>query len=61
VSETLAMGQTTSALPLKMGYIYLALPIAGVFMVIYTIENLVETLVTPASEFKEADPAEEVD
>ena len=61
VSDTLALGQTTSALPLKMGYIYLALPIAGVFMVIYTIENLIEPLVTPASELHEAESAEEVD
>ncbi len=61
VSDTLAMGQTTSALPLKMGYIYLALPIAGVFMVIYTIENLVESLVTPADQLHEADAAKEVD
>ncbi len=61
VSDTLALGQTTSALPLKMGYIYLALPIAGIFMVLYTIENLIETWVTPASELHEADSAEEVE
>ena len=61
VSDTLAMGQTTSALPLKMGHVYLALPIAGVFMVLYTIENLVETLVTPASDLHEAEPVEEVE
>jgi TRAP-type C4-dicarboxylate transport system permease small subunit len=44
-----------------MGYIYLALPIAGIFMVIYTIENLVETLTTSAAQLQEAESAEEVD
>lgn len=44
VVDALAMEQTTPALGWKMGHVYLALPIAGVFMVIYTIENLIETL-----------------
>ena len=48
-------------LPLKMGHVYLALPIAGIFMVIFTLENLIETWVTPASELHEAESAEEVD
>ncbi len=61
VSDALAMEQMTSALRWKMGHVYLALPISGVFMAIYTIENLVETLVTPASELHEADSAKEVD
>lgn len=55
VSRTLASGQTTSALPMKMGHIYLALPIAGIFMLIYTIENLIETLMTPAEALYEAE------
>ncbi|WP_222847152.1 TRAP transporter small permease [Pontiella desulfatans] len=50
VADALTMEQTTPALGWKMGYVYLALPIAGVFMIIYTIENLVETLVTPVGE-----------
>jgi len=49
VAEALRMEQMTPALGWKMGHVYLALPIAGVFMVIYTIENLIETLVTPPS------------
>lgn len=61
VSDTLTMEQTTSALQWKMGYVYLALPIAGVFMVLYTIENLIETLVTPASEMHEPEAAGEVE
>lgn len=45
VVDALAMEQMTPALGWKMGYVYLALPIAGIFMVLYTIENLVETLI----------------
>ena len=61
VADTLALGQTTSALPLKMGYIYLALPISGIFMLLYTIENLIETLSTPTSELHEPESGMEVD
>lgn len=39
-----AMGQVTPALHLKMGYVYLALPISGIFMIIFTIENLIEII-----------------
>ena len=48
VSDALAMEQMTPALGWRMGYVYLALPISGVFIVLYTIENLVETIATPA-------------
>ena len=62
VSDTLAMGQKTSALTfLKMGHVYLAIPIAGVFMVLFAIENLIETLVTPAAQLAEPEAVEEVD
>ena len=44
VSDALTMEQMTPALGWKMGYVYLALPISGIFMVLYTIENLIETL-----------------
>lgn len=44
VADTLAIGQKTPALQWEMGYVYLALPISGIFMVIYTIENLLETI-----------------
>ena len=55
-----AMEQKTSALTfLKMGHVYMALPIAGVFMVLFTIENLIETLATPAS--KLCEPEAEVE
>ncbi len=61
VADALAMEQRTSALPWLMGYVYMALPISGVFMVIYTLENLIETLLTPASELHEPESASEVD
>lgn len=51
VREALILEQTTPALGWKMGHVYLALPIAGLFVVLYTVENLVETLVgRPASQ-----------
>lgn len=57
-----AMDQTTQTLaPLMKGHIYLALPIAGVFMILFTVENLIETLATPPSALHEADAAGEVE
>lgn len=44
VSDALAMEQMTPALGWKMGHVYLALPVAGLFMVLYTVENLIETV-----------------
>ena len=44
VSNTLAMEQTTPVLGWKMGHVYLALPIAGVFVILYTLESALETL-----------------
>ena len=59
VAEVLQLGQTTPALGWKMGHVYLALPIAGVFMALYTVENLIETLVTPSGRLHEAEGAGE--
>jgi len=47
VSEALTLEQTTPALGWKMGYVYLALPISGLFVVLYTVGNVVETLTGP--------------
>jgi len=44
VMDNLAMGQTTPALNLKMGHVYLALPIAGVFIILFAVEQLLETV-----------------
>ena len=38
--ETLAVNQVTPALGLKMGYVYLALPISGLFILFYQLESL---------------------
>lgn len=40
---------------LKMGHVYLALPIAGVFMILFMVEQMLETLVSKESDGKEAD------
>ena len=50
VADALAVEQTTPALGWKMGHVYLALPIAGIFMALFSIENLIETIATPAEE-----------
>lgn len=44
VREALALEQTTPALGWKMGHVYLALPISGFFVALYTVDNLLETL-----------------
>ena len=59
VMDALVMEQTTPALGWKMGYIYLALPISGFFIVLFTIENLIETCVVPISELLKGDNDEE--
>jgi TRAP-type C4-dicarboxylate transport system permease small subunit len=45
VTDALAMEQMTPALGMKMGHVYLALPIAGVFIVLFTVEHLIELIV----------------
>jgi len=55
VTDALAMEQMTPALGWKMGHVYLALPIAGVFMALFAIENLIETLATPVGPLREPD------
>jgi TRAP-type C4-dicarboxylate transport system permease small subunit len=44
VSKTLASGQLSPALNIKMGYVYLSVPISGAFIVLFCIENMVEIL-----------------
>ncbi|MBL7115541.1 MAG: TRAP transporter small permease [Kiritimatiellae bacterium] len=53
VTEALQLEQMTPALGWKMGHVYLALPIAGVFMIIYTIENLIMDVLTSADKLHE--------
>ncbi len=45
VSVTLQKGQVSPALGLQMGYVYLAVPISGFFLVFYSVELFVITLV----------------
>ena len=42
VRETLAGGQASPALGVPMGYVYLALPISGFFLTLYSVEFLIE-------------------
>ncbi|MCJ7729514.1 MAG: TRAP transporter small permease [Sedimentisphaerales bacterium] len=44
VHRTLVTKQVSPALGLKMGYVYLAIPISGFFLVVYSIELFIETL-----------------
>lgn len=44
VSETLRAGQMTPALEIRMGYVYLAVPISGLFIVLFCVEQIVELL-----------------
>ncbi len=42
VSETLQVGQVTSALGILQGHVYLAVPISGVFILMFCLERMVE-------------------
>lgn len=45
VLDTLDLGQVTPALGIKKGYVYLAVPLSGVFLVIYSSEFLIEKII----------------
>jgi len=44
VISTLKLGQISPSLEIKVGYVYLALPISGFFLVLYSVIGLVERL-----------------
>ena len=44
VSETLKVGGRLPALQVKIGYMYLAVPIRGAFILLFCIENIIEIL-----------------
>ncbi len=44
VMNTLAYGQVSPALDLKMGYVYLAVPVSGFFLVLYSFMGFVERI-----------------
>lgn len=45
VLTTFDRGQLAPALEIKMGYVYLAMPISGFFLVLYSVELMVEKIV----------------
>ncbi len=45
VTITFYYGQMSPAMNLPMGYVYLAVPVAGIFLAIYSIEFLIETII----------------
>ena len=49
VSDTLASNQLTPVLQWKTGYMYLSVPISGVFFVAFSIEHLLERPVPPGA------------
>ena len=56
VSETLRLEQMMMALNMPKGYVYLAVPISGVFVVLFSLESLVQSLVqTPQTVESDAD------
>ncbi len=44
VSDTLAMGQPSPSLQIEMGYVYLALPISGFFITLFSLEAAIQTI-----------------
>ncbi len=44
VTRTLVLDQTSPALGIQMGWVYLALPVSGFFMTLYSLEFLVQSL-----------------
>jgi len=53
VSITLMRQQLSPALGIRMGYVYLALPISGFFLVIYSLEFLFESVIKLMGDRKE--------
>ena len=56
VSETLAANQISPALGVKVGYLYAAAPISGVFFVLFSLEHLL--LIFTGQDHEEAEVAE---
>jgi TRAP-type C4-dicarboxylate transport system permease small subunit len=44
VASNLDLGQESPALRVKMGYVYLAVPISGLFLTLYAVIGLLERL-----------------
>ena len=46
VSSALKNSQPTPALNIEMGYVYIAVPISGIFIIIFSIETIIETIMS---------------
>jgi TRAP-type C4-dicarboxylate transport system permease small subunit len=44
VTITFMLGQVSPALKMPMGYVYLAVPVAGIFLAIYSVEFFIENI-----------------
>ena len=58
VKLQLMLGQTSAALEIKMGYVYTVIPIAGVLICIYAIDNMItarERISNASDELKSID------
>lgn len=55
VTGTLQTGQVTPALGIKMGYVYLAVPVSGIFIVSFCVERVFELLSSRSSESLEGE------
>jgi len=42
VQDNLQTGQAVGFLPIKVGYVYMAIPVSGLFMLYYTVKDLVK-------------------
>lgn len=61
VLDAFVLEQTTPALGWMMGYVYLAVPIAGLFMVLFSIENMLTMWSTSAEAlFRNGNPSADI-
>lgn len=58
VENAMASGQTMVALPVPKWWEYVALPVSGVFMAIFLLEQLVESCLAPAESSEEKEAAQ---
>jgi len=59
VKETFELGQTAPATGVKLGYVYIAVPVAGLFLTFYSIEFLIELLLKFKQSFPETTSSSE--
>jgi TRAP-type C4-dicarboxylate transport system permease small subunit len=61
VTRTLAGGQVSPALGLQVGYVYLAVPISGLFIILFAAESILEILANKGIQTPSAPPEELLD